>query len=192
VKRLWRADRKPANVVVVVDTSGSMSEEGKLDQAKRGLRAFVRELEPQDRVGLEGFNDHVYDLVGLGPVRAVGPKVDQEIAGLVPEGETAVIDATAQAVRQVAAHAGDDRINAVVVLTDGQDNKSSTMPDELVARLRADAQGEKGGVRVFTIAYGSGANVDVLKQLAEASGGQQYTGDPKGIESVYRQISSFF
>ena len=43
---------------------------------------------------------------------------------------------------------------------------------------------------VFTIAYGSGANTDVLKQIADASGGKQYTGDPQGIEAVYRQISS--
>jgi Ca-activated chloride channel family protein len=193
VKRLWRQDRKPANVVVVVDTSGSMSQENKLDQAKQGLRAFLRELEPQDRVGLEGFNDKVYDLVGLAPVGSVGAKVQQEIAQLVPEGETAVYDATAQAVRQVQAGAtGSDRINAVVVLTDGQDNQSAITADALVSRLRADANGETGGVRVFTIAYGSGANVDVLKQLARASGGQQYTGDPAGIEAVYRQISSFF
>src|SRR4051794_10032605 len=37
VKRLWREDRKPANVMVVVDTSGSMSQENRLEQAKQGL-----------------------------------------------------------------------------------------------------------------------------------------------------------
>src|SRR4051794_7652847 len=192
VKRLWREDRKPANVVVVVDTSGSMSQEDKLDQAKQGLRAFLRELEPQDRVGLESFNDKVYRLVGLAPVKSISQKVAGEISQLVPDGETAVYDATLQAVREVEQTAGDDRINAVVVLTDGQDTRSSVTSGALVSKLRADARGEDAGVRVFTIAYGSQANTDVLRQIAEASGGKQFEGDPAGIESVYLQISSFF
>jgi Ca-activated chloride channel family protein len=192
VKRLWREDRKPANVVVVVDTSGSMSQENKLDQAKQGLRAFLGELEPQDRIGLESFNDKVYRLVSLAPVRTVSPKVSSEISQLVPDGETAVYDATLQAVREVEQTAGENRINAVVVLTDGQDTRSAVTPDALVSKLRADARGESSGVRVFTIAYGSQANTDVLRQIAEASGGKEFEGDPQGIESVYRQISSFF
>src|SRR4051812_32285470 len=192
VKRLWREDRKPANVMVVVDTSGSMSQESRLEQAKQGLRAFLRELEPQDRVGLESFNTQVFRLVTLGPVSAVGAKVGSEIGSLIPDGETAVYDATAQAVREVEADAGADRINAVVVLTDGQDNQSSITKDALVSRLRADARSESAGVRVFTIAYGQDANVDALKAIADASGGKQFTGDPQGIEAVYLQISSFF
>ena len=38
----------------------------------------------------------------------------------------------------------------------------------------------------------SEANRSVLEQIAEASGGKGYTGDPTEIEGVYRQISSFF
>jgi Ca-activated chloride channel family protein len=192
VKRLWRQDRKPANVVVVVDTSGSMSQENRLGQAKHGLRAFLRELEPQDHVGLESFNDQVFQLVPLGTVAAVGRRVSAEISQLVPDGQTAVYDATAQAVREVEGTAGANRINAVVVLTDGQDNQSSISSDALVSRLRANARGEQAVVRVFTIAYGSDANSDVLKQIAEASGGKGFRGDPAGIEAVYLQISSFF
>ena len=63
IKRAWREDRKPANIMLVVDVSGSMSEEGKLDQAKRGLQAFFRQLSPRDRIGLISFNDTLNALV---------------------------------------------------------------------------------------------------------------------------------
>ena len=49
-------------------------------------------------------------------------------------------------------------------------------------------------VRVFTIAYSAGAAGarKALEQIAAASGGKSYPGDPENIESVYRSISSFF
>ena len=40
IRRAWREDRKPANVLLVVDTSGSMAEENRLVRAKQGLEAF--------------------------------------------------------------------------------------------------------------------------------------------------------
>ena len=47
---------------------------------------------------------------------------------------------------------------------------------------------------MFTIAYSAGAarREKALEQIAEASGGKSYTGDPEDIETVYRSISSFF
>ena len=47
-------------------------------------------------------------------------------------------------------------------------------------------------MRVFTIAYGTEANRDELKSIADAGGGKQYDGDPDNIDAVYTSISSFF
>ncbi len=41
IKELWREDRKPADIAVVLDVSGSMYDEGKLEQAQEGLLAFL-------------------------------------------------------------------------------------------------------------------------------------------------------
>jgi Ca-activated chloride channel family protein len=87
----------------------------------------------------------------------------------------------------------DTRINAVVVLTDGQDNQSDISLGSLVSQLRShNQQSEQQVVRVFTIAYGDGAERDKLAQIAKASGGEEFSGDPTEIEAVYRTISSFF
>jgi Ca-activated chloride channel family protein len=192
VKQTWRSDRKPANIALVVDTSGSMSEENKLDQAKQGLRVFLSQLSPNDRVGLITFNDKVFRLAPISRFGDARAKLLNTVNGLFPDGQTAVYDASAAGVQEVQKLKDASRINAVVVLTDGEDNQSKTSSTELVSALQRQATSEGMAIRVYTIAYGSAANQDVLTQIANASGGKEYAGDPKQIESVYRSISSFF
>ena len=101
-------------------------------------------------------------------------------------------DATDQAFKSIRSMKDDTRINAVVVLTDGQDNQSKITDTQLASELRAQARAEGLAVRVYTIAYGSEANGATLANIASASGGKDFKGDPKNIDSVYRSISSFF
>src|SRR3954447_19272956 len=192
IKQAWRADRKAANVMLVFDTSGSMGDENKIDQAKDGLRVFFRELSPRDRVGLQSFNTKVFKEAPIAPVASNLTLLKQRVSGLLPDGETAVYDATDDGYQAVRALNDDSRINAVVVLTDGQDNQSHTSLETLLGRLRAQSQSEQQVVRVFTIAYGQQADRDKLARIAKASGGEEFSGDPTEIEAVYRTISSFF
>ena len=71
VKNAWREDRKPANVLLVLDTSGSMNDEGRLASAKDGLQTFLKEVAPQDRVGLTIFNDRVTEVAPITPIREI-------------------------------------------------------------------------------------------------------------------------
>jgi Ca-activated chloride channel homolog len=192
IQAAWRQDRKPARVQVVLDVSGSMQEEGKLLAAQQGLVRFLGLMQPQDEVGLTVFNDRVTPVVPPTPIRTGRQRLVQAVESTLAEGDTAVYDATQQAVGAVAREATPDRINAVVVLTDGQDNSSVTPLPEVLEDLRAQQGIESAGVRVFTIAYGSGANTAELERVAQAGGGRAYTGDPETIEAVYTQIASFF
>jgi Ca-activated chloride channel family protein len=193
LKETWRQDRKPANVLLVLDTSGSMADENRLENAKAGLRAFLAEAAPQDRLGLTTFSDVIQPLIPVGPFAQNKAKLEQTVDRLIAEGGTAVYDATVAgfaAVRDLAET--DDRINAVVVLTDGEDTDSSRSADDVAAEL--DQGDSENRVRVFTIAYSAGAAgaAEALEQIAAASGGKSYTGTTDDIESVYRSISSFF
>ena len=73
IKKAWRRDRKPANILLVLDTSGSMNDEQRLERAKAGLDVFFRNVEPQDAVGLTTFNDSVHPLVPPAPVSKTRP-----------------------------------------------------------------------------------------------------------------------
>jgi Ca-activated chloride channel family protein len=192
LKATWRADRKPANVVLVVDVSGSMGDEGKLDQARRGLLVFLRQLSPRDRVGLVSFNDQIFPLVPVRPFAQNAGPLRGAIGELIPGGQTAVYDATQDGLRRVQELRDTSRINAVVVLTDGEDTSSKLAFDAVRSELTAQARSEGAAVRVYTIAYGSSANSGELDALGAASGGKGFKGDTGDIESVYRSISSFF
>jgi Ca-activated chloride channel family protein len=193
VRRAWREDRKPAKVLLVVDTSGSMADENRLARAKQGLQAFFREVGKQDSVGLTIFSDQIRPLVPVGPFSENEQQLRETVRNLIADGGTAVYDATIEGFRQVRSGASPEHISAVVVLTDGEDTDSSASSEEVVAAVRAQGDSDDQ-VRVFTIAYSAGAAgaAEALGAIAEASGGQPYEGDVEDIESVYRSISSFF
>jgi Ca-activated chloride channel family protein len=188
----WRADRKPARLEVVIDTSGSMNEEGKLVRAKEGLQGFLKALAPQDVVGLTTFSSSVVSLVPAAPYRTNRTQLAAAVRDLVPEAETALRDAAAQSVAKVEKVADADHINAVVLLTDGEDTRSSLTEQQVVDRLRAAGRAESNRVRVFTIAYGSQPNTRELESYAQATGGKAFRASTSDIEQVYRAISSFF
>jgi Ca-activated chloride channel homolog len=192
IKAAWREDRKPANVMVVLDNSLSMSEENKLTYAKEGLRTFLAEAAPQDRIGLMKFSSEVHDLVPIAPMATNRKPLMRAVAEIFPEGETALRDAVVDGVRAVDKQLDKDAINAVVLLTDGQNNASDRNVEEVATVLAAHGRREIGQIRVFTIAYGEEPNEIELGRYAQESGGKPFEAGTHNIEAVYEQISSFF
>jgi Ca-activated chloride channel homolog len=193
IKKAWRRDRKPAYILLVLDTSGSMNDEHRLERAKAGLDVFFKNVEPQDSVGLLTFSDKIEGLADPAPVSQNGTVLRSRVNDLIADGGTALYDATTEAFDRVRSQNQTDRINAVVLLTDGEDTDSQQTAADVVQHLKA--QGDSPNhVRVFTIAYSSGAtgSRQQLKEIAAASGGLDYEGKTENIESVYRSISSFF
>jgi Ca-activated chloride channel family protein len=191
IKALWHEDRKPADIALVLDTSGSMQDEGKLEQAQTGLRRFLGQLSRNDRVGLISFSEspHLVRPIATldGPGRAA---MQTAIDGLIADGGTAVYDATFAGLDLLARTGDPKHIQAVVVLTDGADNRSRLTAQRLVADLQGTA--EASAPRVFTIAYGTDARSSLLRSIATAGNGKEYDGDPTNIGAVYTSISSFF
>ena len=193
VRRAWREDRKPANVLLVVDTSGSMADENRLVRAKQGLDTFFEEVGQQDSVGLTIFSDQIQPLLPIAPFSQSEGELRSTVENLIADGGTAIYDATIEGFNTVREGAGPDRINAVVMLTDGEDTDSTASVEDAIRTVRAQGDSDNQ-VRVFTIAYSAGAAgaAEALAAIAKASGGQAYEGDTEDIETVYRSISSFF
>jgi Ca-activated chloride channel homolog len=188
----WRRDRKPARVELVLDNSGSMSQENRLEEAKVGLREFFKQVAPQDEIGLAKFSSSVTALVPPAPYRENKAALAAAVRDIIPEDDTTVYDATIFGVDTIKRIADNEHINAVVVLTDGQDTRSNATREQVLERLGQEGEAESGGVRVFTIAYGSDARDDELNAFAEAAGGKGFKASTDDIVQVYRSISSFF
>ena len=90
-------------------------------------------------------------------------------------------------------------INAVVVLSDGVNEDGETSDDQqqldqLLSDLRRGATGENAKpIRIFPIAYGDGADLDVLRDIAEATNSTVYdASDPTSIDRVFTAVVSNF
>jgi Ca-activated chloride channel family protein len=192
-KAAWRADRKPANILLVLDTSGSMQDEDRLAHAKQGLKTFFRDVGPNDSVGLTVFNHEIRPLIDIAPYKENGARLRSTVNDLIADGGTAFYEAAAESFKLVRDLHDKDRINAVVLLTDGEDTDSALTFDEVLQQL--SSQGDSPDqVRLFTIAYSAGAAgaQQQLEALAAATGGKAYEGTTDDIDAVYRSISSFF
>lgn len=191
VLQLWRKAKKPVDLVVVVDISGSMAGD-KITSARQSLAQFVDLLDDGDRLEIILFSDELITMTPLSPLGEKRDEVRRRVSGIVEGGDTRLYDATAEAYTSLQTDADTRHIRAVVVLSDGQDTASMTALGQLMAQIDSTAQEGGNAPKLFTIAFGKDADKEVLKQIAEATGGQQFDGDPQTIGDIYEQIATFF
>ena len=206
VRDSWEKLRKRARVLLVLDVSGSMGDpvgstgETKLELAKKAAAKAVAQLAPDDLLSLWIFStqqdkDKPYrELVPFGTARANLATVQAKIRDLQPDGGTglyATVRAASKALSDPAAF-DPERINAIVVLTDGRnefpaDNNIASLVDAL------DVEDSDRAVRVFPIAYGEDADLGELTKIADASRAAAYdASDPASIDNVLTAVLSNF
>ncbi|MFQ3633570.1 extracellular solute-binding protein [Roseiflexus sp.] len=193
IRSVWVQNKKRVDVMAVLDVSGSMEDEGRLEQAKTALRIFIDQLQDDDGFGLTIFSDQATVLTPISPIGPKRAEVLNRIAGLTPRGGTRLLDTTVEAYQALSATPPGQRIRAVVVLTDGLDTKSQSSFQEVIDLLRRDREGYS--IKVFTVAFGGDADVNLLKEIASATGAKSYVGKPSergGIERIYQDIATFF
>lgn len=192
IQRAWHEDRKPANIVVVMDTSQSMDEGGggRWEAAQQGLLSFLKELSPKDRFSLITSGDAIETNVPLAVLGEREPAISQEINELFPAGDAPVYPAVSQALESLRALDDRGRINAVVVLSDGAGTDEGR--SELLQKIAAEPVTEGIGVRIFTVAYGPSRASETLEEIASESDGVFFSGGPTDINDVYQRILSYF
>jgi Ca-activated chloride channel homolog len=122
--------KKPSRIALVVDSSGSMSG-AKIAAVQSTLQAYINSLGPKEEVALFDFDSKVrppilVDGTVSGKAKGIG-----FIGGLAAEGGTKLYDAASAARGWLSEHLRSDGINAVVVLTDGQDTDSRLTLEQL-------------------------------------------------------------
>ena len=191
VRDVWWYTKRHTNVYLVVDVSGSM-EGQKLADAQEALATFVSLIRgDMERVGLIEFSSGVQELIPLTELSSSRPRLEDSISALVAGGNTSLLDAVDIAYTRLQGLNDRERINAIVVMTDGKENNSHTTLRQLRDKLR---RGNESGVPVviFCVAYGKDADLDTLETIAAATGGQTRKGDTESIKNLYKLLSTYF
>ena len=190
ISRLWRQNKKRSQITLVFDTSGSMSQEGKIVNARTGALELLKALDDSDYFNLKPFNERILSNERPALLKDSRATAEQKIQSLFASGGTALYDTIATAFREQLGDRHADRIAAIVVLTDGTDTNSRMKLEQLLSQIRSD--NELRTVKVFTIGYGSDADKKVLQSIANATQAKFYVGTPENIREVFRDVSTFF
>ena len=197
--------RKRANVLFLLDVSGSMDEaispsDTKLTQARKAIDAALGHFTSGDDVGLAAFAQAPDGAMVPGlvsPVADIGGSRDAflgALGGLSSMGDTPLYQAVDAFAAQQAASWSSDRINAIVLLSDGENdapNAPTIGADQMLANL-ADMHHDTP-VLIFTLAYGADADVATLQSISGATGAHYYDAtDPSKLEAVLGDLVTSF
>ncbi|HLW65501.1 MAG TPA: VIT domain-containing protein [Gemmataceae bacterium] len=187
---LSKSNEIPRDVVLVLDTSGSMSGV-KMDQARKALKYCLQNLNPQDRFGLMNFSTTVTryrdNLVDANSEQIDHAK--QWVDKLQARGGTAIQDALNAAIDM---RTKDENRNfTIVFFTDGEPTIGETNPDKIVKEVSAR---NSANTRIFTFGVGDDVNATFLDQLADQTRAvSTYVRPAEDIEakvsSLYSKIS---
>jgi Ca-activated chloride channel family protein len=204
-QQAWNQFRKGSKVLFLMDVSGSMDEDAgdgksRMDLAIKSTQDSLDHFRPSDEVGVWAFTTGLKSSVGediavVHPVEAGHREtLKQDIGNLTPLDGTPLYDATWTAYKDMKRHAEPGRINAIIVLSDGEDTDSSLSLDQLTAKLRSTTEGEEvAPVRIFPIVFSQDAAPQALTDMAEASGGQVFNAsDPRRLSLVMQQVVNNF
>ncbi|MCB8979476.1 MAG: VWA domain-containing protein [Ardenticatenaceae bacterium] len=191
---LFNITKRKATILIVLDVSGSM-EGTPIRTAQDATIEFLTRLDANDEVGLSIFSDNANELTPITRVGDVSEGLAPRVAGLIAGGNTALYEAVCEAVEAATAQqaedlaAGENRLYGIILLSDGEDTVGNITENQMFATCLPN-NAEADGVKVFPIAFGEGADQDVLSRIANVTGGRLFTADPASISNVYLSISA--
>jgi Ca-activated chloride channel family protein len=174
------------DIVFVLDTSGSMAEEGKMEKARAALLYGIRILRPQDRFNVISFagEERVMETRMIGADDQGRKRGEAFAQSLRPVGGTNINQAVLVAMRQFESS---NRPKILIFMTDGLPTVGETNATRIVDNARS---ARVPGLRLFTFGVGYDVNTTLLDKLAAENGGVADYVEPK--EDLEVKVSNFF
>ena len=166
-------EAKHFNLVVVVDTSGSMSEDQKIEFVREGLLVMLESLDENDVLSIVTYDDGAR--VAMNPVHVTEetrPNIIRQIESLAPGGSTnlnaGMLLGYETAMRNIT---DNEAIHRVMLLSDGNITAGESRMDVI---LRNSAEYAAEGIGITTIGVGLDFNQELMYELANQGNGNFY------------------
>ena len=182
------AERELVNkdVVFVLDTSGSMADEGKMDKARAALLFGIRSLRDGDRFNVISFagEEHLMERSLINADASGRRRGEEFVKALRPTGGTNINDSLIASIKQFDKN---DRPKMLVFMTDGLPTVGETNIDKINANLQKTKTTD---VRIFPFGVGYDVNTALLDKLGSENAGISDYVQPK--EDLEIKVSNFF
>jgi VWFA-related protein len=173
----------PVTTMLVIDISGSMDKNDKIGAAKEAAKAYVSGMRSGDQAGLITYDTQVYTVQ---PITSDTAALTSAIDGLKTGSDTAMYNALIEAEKELDGVSGR---KAIIVMTDGMDNQSSSTADDVINGIG------QSGLSISAIGFGdttvsgqAGLDEAGLQSLAEKAGGQYaFASDAQTLSTLYQQ-----
>ncbi|WP_267876633.1 MULTISPECIES: VWA domain-containing protein [Moorena] len=185
--------KKPSQVALVVDVSGSMRGE-KLSAVQNTLLNYVQNIGSREKIAIIPFSNEIkqpFMVEGTPQGKAEGIKF---IGSLKAGGGTRLYDSALFARNWLKQNFKTDAINAVLILTDGEDSGSEITLERLSQELQTSNFEADESIAFFTVGYGGKGefNPKVLQTIAEVNGGYYRQGNPETISKLIADLQVEF
>ncbi|HAA56205.1 MAG TPA: hypothetical protein DCE42_15685 [Myxococcales bacterium] len=183
--------RLPLNLVVVIDTSGSMKSQNKLEYVKTGLKLMLDKLRPEDTLAIVHYSTKAET---LRPAQAVTADNKSAVIDLIDKlratGGTNIYDGLKLGYEECLKQSSDKKQNRVIFLSDGKATQGIIQTDKI---LEMSNQYVKKGLGLTTIGVGLSFNVTLMRSLAESGSGNYYfLESQEAIREVFQDEMDYF
>lgn len=198
--------RRPADSTFVVDISGSMGDNGRIESLRTALTGiagadaslsgrFTRFRE-RERISVVTFSAEVEDQKqwSLGTDRAANAaplnEFSQFVTSLHPAGGTAIYSAarTAYEAALLRQAKDPDRVYSVLLMTDGKNNDGISL--DAFRQWFAGLPPEQKHIRIFAVQFGE-ARREELEALTEPTGGRVFDASKAGLQAAFKEIRGY-
>lgn len=175
------SERQPTDIVCVLDVSGSMSCNNKIEDLRKAVKFIIEQSSPQDRLSIVTFNNSAARVLRMRNMTSDG-KNDALCAAmrLTAGGGTSITSGLTMGLDILEQRRQRHKVSAILLLTDGQDRSAASNMPRLIARARAE------GSALYAFGFGSDHDAKLLSEVAEhAQTPFTYVEDTENLTEIF-------
>jgi len=173
--------RQPTDIVCVLDVSGSMGCNGKIDHVKAAVEFVIANSDPRDRLSIVTFNSSASRVLPLRRMTNEGKdEANMSRMRLYASGGTSIASGLDMGLQVLEQRRQRNKVSAVLLLTDGQDGSTRPRLPALIARARAES------CAVYAFGFGSDHDAALMAEISEqAKTPFTYVEDTENLQDIF-------